>query len=80
LPLHATSFGVAFPMKGTAVKAATLRILNELPSLVVLALVVAGVDQVEYAPLIEFAGAVASFGTWLLARRKIDGPVTAARR
>jgi hypothetical protein len=67
-------------MKGTAVKAATLRILNELPSAVVLGLVLAGVDQVEYAPVVEFAGAAGSFGTWLLVRRATDGPVTAARR
>lgn len=52
------------------------RILNELPSLVVLALTIAGVDQVEYGPVVEFAGAAGTFGTWLLARRKIDGPVT----
>lgn len=56
------------------------RILNELPSLVVLGLTVAGVDQADYAPVVEFAGAVGMFGTWLLARRKIDGPVTTLSR
>jgi hypothetical protein len=71
---------VAFPVKEHRMKAAALRILNELPSLVVLALVMAGVDQADYAPLVEFAGAAGSFGTWLLVRRQTDGPVTAARR
>lgn len=56
--------------------AALKRTLNELPTVVVLGLTLAGVDQVEYAPVVEFAGAVGTFGTWLLARRKIDGPVT----
>lgn len=59
--------------------ATILRLLNELPSLVVLLLVLAGADQTDYAPVVEFAGAVGAFGTWLLARRKIDGPVTVAR-
>lgn len=53
------------------------RILNELPTFVVLGLTVAGVDQADYAPVVEFAGAAGAFGTWLLARRKMDGPVTA---
>lgn len=56
------------------------RALNEAPSLVTLALIVAGVDQTDYAPIVEFTGAAATFGTWLLARRKIDGPVTVASR
>lgn len=58
--------------------AALKRILNEAPSLVALALVVAGVDQTDYAPLVEFAGAVGTFGTWLLIRAQNDGPVTVA--
>lgn len=58
---------------------ATLRrLLNEAPSLVALALVIAGVDQTDYAPIVEFAGAVGTFGTWLLVRSQTDGPVTAA--
>lgn len=60
-------------------RAAVLRILNELPTVVVLGLIVAGVDQTDYQPAVEFAGAVGAFGTWLLARRKVDGPVTVAR-
>lgn len=52
------------------------RLFNELPSLVVAGLVIAGVDQTEYTAVVELAGAVGAFGTWLLARRKIDGPAT----
>ncbi len=57
-------------------KATALRVLNELPSLVVVLLIVAGVDQAEYAAVVEFATAIGAFGTWLLARRSQDGPVT----
>lgn len=53
------------------------RILNELPSLVVILLIVAGVEQADYQPVVEFAGAIAAFGNWLLVRRNTDGPVTA---
>lgn len=56
------------------------RALNEAPTLVVLALTIAGVDQTDYAPLVEFAGAAGAFGTWLLVRAQQDGPVTAVKR
>lgn len=56
------------------------RVLNELPTLVVLALTVAGVDQADYQPVIELAGAASGFGVWLLVRRRTDGPVTAAEQ
>lgn len=54
------------------------RVLNELPTLVVVILEVIGVSEADAAMWVELVTALCSFGLWLLVRASIDGPVTLA--